>query len=171
MIKIDDFRVIDDFPKKGIKFYDITPILNNADTLKKFFDELLQAVKAVNPDVIVAMETRGYFFGPSIALALNLPFVPVRKKGKLPYKTYCKEYKLEYGMDAIEIHEDAMGEGKRVLLFDDILATGGTANAAISLLKNFNPSSINLLFIMELKNLNGRQRLGEADSVQSLLSI
>ncbi len=171
MINIDAFRVVNDFPKQGIKFYDITTLMNNADTLKEAFEELLGAAKAVKPEVIVAMETRGYFFGPSLALALGVPFVPIRKKGKLPYKTYSQEYQLEYGVDSIEIHEDAMAEGKRVLVFDDILATGGTASAAIELVKNFKPASIDLLFIMEITALNGIKRLSGATSVASLLSI
>ena len=171
MIRIDDFRVVNDFPKPGIKFYDITTLMNNADSFKQAFEELLAAAKAMKPEVVVALETRGYFFGPSLALALGVPFVPIRKKGKLPYNTYCQEYQLEYGVDSIEIHADAMAEGKRVLIFDDILATGGTASAAIKLVKNLNPASADVLFIMEITALNGRNRLMEASSVTSLLSI
>ncbi|MCQ2286857.1 MAG: adenine phosphoribosyltransferase [Bacteroidales bacterium] len=171
MINIDKFRVVNDFPKAGIKFYDITTVMNDAETFKATHEALLEEVKKINPDVIVALETRGYFFGPALALALNLPFVPIRKKGKLPYTTYKQDYQLEYGIDTIEIHTDAIPDGKRVLIFDDILATGGTASAAIKLVNNFKPSHIDVLFLMEIGALQGRARIQGANSITSLLTI
>lgn len=171
MINIDEFRVVNDFPKPGIKFYDITTLMNDAARYQEVFKELLEAAKKVEPEVVVALETRGFFFGPSLALALNVPFVPVRKKGKLPYKTFSHDYELEYGVDTIEVHADAMAEGKRVLIFDDILATGGTASAAVRLIENFNPAKIDVFFIMEITALKGRNRIPNVSSVCSLLSI
>ena len=126
MIDTSKIRIVQDFPTKGIKFFDITTVMNDAEMFQNVFNELLEMAKAAKPDVIVALESRGYFFGPAVALALNIPFVPIRKAGKLPYKTYKEIYHLEYGDASIEIHIDAMKEGQRVLVFDDILATGGT---------------------------------------------
>ncbi len=168
MLDLNKFRVVQDFPKKGVKFYDITTVMNDTEMFHEVFEELLKAAKLEKPDVIVALETRGYFFGPALALALNIPFVPIRKAGKLPFKTYKESYELEYGTASIEIHIDAMKEGQRVLIFDDILATGGTAKAATILCRNFSPSYIGNLFIMEIEALKGRERL-TADSVTALL--
>ncbi|MCR5114258.1 MAG: adenine phosphoribosyltransferase [Bacteroidales bacterium] len=172
MFDISKFRVVPDFPKKGIQFYDITTVMNDAEAFREAFNALLEAAKAVKPDVVVGLESRGYFFAPSLALALGLPFVPVRKAGKLPYKTYKATYHLEYGDESIEMHVDAMKPGQRVLVFDDILATGGTANATIELLKNFTPSFIATHFLMEIKALNGRARIPqEVNDIQCLLSV
>lgn len=170
MIDISKVRIIPDFPTKGIQFYDITTILNNTEEFQKIFKTLLEETKKIKPDIIVAMESRGYYFGPSLALALNIPFAPIRKKGKLPYTTYQESYDLEYGNTSIEIHTDALRPNQSVLLFDDILATGGTASAAIKLVKRFDPKSISLLFFMELGFLNGRKLL-EGYPVVSLATV
>jgi adenine phosphoribosyltransferase len=159
MIDISKVRIVPDFPSKGIQFYDITTVLNDAEEFQKIFNLLLEEAKKINPDIIVALESRGYYFGPALALAMNIPFAPIRKKGKLPYATFQESYDLEYGNATIEIHTDAIKPNQSVLLFDDILATGGTAGAAIKLVKKFNPKNISLLFFMELGFLNGRKHL------------
>ena len=168
MLDLSKIRVVEDFPKKGIKFFDITTVLNNAQLYRETIDELVEIAKQEKPDVLVALETRGFFFGPSIALALNIPFIPIRKAGKLPWETYRETYHLEYGDESIEIHTDAMQEGKRVLIFDDILATGGTSSAAIQLCKHFNPSYIGVMFLLEIAHLKGRDKI-TADSMYSLI--
>lgn len=165
MTDISKVRIVPDFPSKGVQFYDITTILNDIDEYKRIFNLLLDEAKKVNPDVIVALESRGYYFGPAMALALNIPFVPIRKAGKLPFSTYKESYDLEYGNATIEIHTDALKQHQSVLLFDDILATGGTALAAINLVKHFDPNKISLLFFLELKDLNGKEKLKGYDYV------
>ena len=167
MLDTSKIRVIPDFPKKGIQFLDITTIMNNADYFQEVFNMLLDMAKEVKPDVVVGMEARGYFFAPALALALHVPFVPIRKAGKLPYTTYRETYQLEYGEASVEVHTDAMKENQRVLIFDDILATGGTAAAAINLVKHFKPSFIATHFLMEIQALNGRDKF-IADDVRSL---
>ncbi len=152
-------RTVEDFPTKGIKFFDITTMLNDADAYRQVADEMLAIARKVNPEVVVALESRGFFFGPIIAYQLGIPFVPVRKKGKLPADTYQETYNLEYGTATVEIHQDAMPKGKRVLLVDDVLATGGSMNAAVNLVNHFDPAEISLLFLMELTALQGRKRL------------
>ena len=167
MLDISKIRVIPDFPKKGIQFLDITTIMNNADYFQEVFNMLLDMAKEVKPDVIVGLEARGYFFAPALALALHVPFVPIRKAGKLPYSTYKATYQLEYGEASIEVHTDAMKENQRVLIFDDILATGGTAAAAIDLVRKFNPTFVATHFLMEIQALKGRDKI-VADDIRSL---
>jgi adenine phosphoribosyltransferase len=167
MLDTSKIRVIPDFPKKGIQFLDITTIMNNADYFQEVFNMLLDMAKEVKPDVIVGLEARGYFFAPALALALHVPFVPIRKAGKLPYSTYKATYQLEYGEASIEVHTDAMKENQRVLIFDDILATGGTAAAAIELVRKFNPTFIATHFLMEIQALKGRDKIA-ADDIRSL---
>ncbi|MBP5556360.1 MAG: adenine phosphoribosyltransferase [Bacteroidales bacterium] len=167
MLDTSKIRVIPDFPKKGIQFLDITTIMNNADYFQEVFNMLLDMAKEVKPDVIVGLEARGYFFAPALALALHVPFVPIRKAGKLPYTTYKATYQLEYGEASIEVHTDAMKENQRVLIFDDILATGGTAAAAIELVRKFNPTFIATHFLMEIQALKGRDKIA-ADDIRSL---
>ena len=167
MLDTSKIRVIPDFPKKGIQFLDITTIMNNADYFQEVFNMLLDMAKEVKPDVIVGLEARGYFFAPALALALHVPFVPIRKAGKLPYTTYKATYQLEYGEASIEVHTDAMKENQRVLIFDDILATGGTAAAAIELVRKFNPTFIATHFLMEIQALKGRDKIA-ADEIRSL---
>jgi adenine phosphoribosyltransferase len=170
MFDISKIRTVDDFPKKGIKFFDITTVLNDAESFQELFRELLEKSRTLQPDVITALEARGYFFAPALALALNIPFVPIRKKGKLPYKTYSEKYELEYGHETIEVHIDAIKPEQRILIFDDILATGGTAAAAAKLMQHFNPRKIDILFLMELSFLNGKEKIKEF-SVESLIII
>ncbi len=170
MIDINKIRVVEDFPTPGIKFFDITTILNDAEEYQKVFNALLNSAIDFQPDVVVGLEARGYYFAPAIALALKIPFAPIRKKGKLPFATYAESYDLEYGSASIEIHQDAFKNEQRVLLFDDVLATGGTAEAAIHLLQNFNPLAIHSLFLMELSFLNGREKL-QNTSIESLITV
>jgi adenine phosphoribosyltransferase len=170
MIDINKVRIVEDFPEKGIKFYDITTILNDPETFDEIFHTLAAAAQQLNPEVIVGLEARGFYFAPALALALKIPFAPIRKKGKLPYKTYSISYALEYGTAQIEMHQDAIPLGKRVLIVDDILATGGTASAAAQLVENFKPASISYLFFMELIALAGREKLGNVP-VTALASV
>lgn len=163
MFDFSKIRTIDDFPTPGIKFYDITTLLKDAAEFQRAMDDLMAVAKEVRPDVVVALETRGFFFGPTLALQLGVPFVPIRKKGKLPAATYSAEYALEYGNDKIEIHQDAIGENQRILLFDDVLATGGTMRAAVQLVNNFKPAAIDTLFLLELSALKGRDKLQDVN--------
>jgi adenine phosphoribosyltransferase len=159
MFDISKIRTVDDFPKRGIKFFDITTVLNDAESFRELFNALLQKAQALKPDVITALEARGYFFAPALALALNIPFVPIRKKGKLPHKTFSEEYVLEYGYETVEVHQDAIKPHQRILIFDDILATGGTAAAAAKLMQHFTPKNVDFLFLIELSFLHGRTRI------------
>ena len=117
----EKIRVVPDFPTPGIQFFDITTLLNDAAAFRETIDQMMLIAQKYNPDVVVALESRGFFFGTCLALQLGVPFVPVRKKGKLPFKTYQETYSLEYGSATMEIHIDAMPEGKRVLIVDDVL--------------------------------------------------
>ena len=166
----EKIRVVPDFPTPGIQFFDITTLLNDAAAFRETIDQMMQIAKKYNPDVVVALESRGFFFGTCLALQLGVPFVPVRKKGKLPYKTYQETYHLEYGTATMEIHSDAMPEGKRVLIVDDVLATGGSTSAAVNLVNYFHPESIQLLFLMEIEALKGREKLSKYP-VDSLLIV
>ena len=166
----EKIRVVPDFPTPGIQFYDITTLLSDAQVYRETIDAMLLIAKQYQPDVVVALESRGFFFGTVLAYELGIPFVPVRKKGKLPFKTYQETYLLEYGSATMEIHTDAMPEGKRVLIVDDVLATGGSMAAAVNLVNHFHPESIHLLFLMELEALKGRKKLGKY-SIDSLLTV
>ena len=170
MIIKEKIRVVPDFPTPGIQFFDITTLLNDAAAFRETIDQMMQIAKKYNPEVVVALESRGFFFGTCLAWQLGVPFVPVRKKGKLPYKTYQETYSLEYGTATMEIHTDAMPEGKRVLIVDDVLATGGSTSAAVNLVNHFHPKDIHLLFLMELEALKGRKKLSKY-SVDSLLKV
>lgn len=153
-------RDIPDFPKEGIVFKDITPLLNEAALFRKAVDALKTRYEDKRVDQVVGIEARGFIFAASLAYALNAGCVIVRKPGKLPYKTYQQSYTLEYGTDAVEIHQDAIRPGARVLLLDDVLATGGTMSAAADLvLNNFQADIVEAAFIVELAFLNGRERL------------
>lgn len=155
----EKIRVVNDFPTPGIRFYDITPLLNDAQAYRETIDTMVGKAREFGPDVVVALGSRGFFFGTNIALLLGLPFVPVRKKNKLPYKTYQVNYQLEYGTATMEIHTDAMAENQKVLIVDDVLATGGSMSAAIDLVNHFHPKGIHLLFLMEIEALGGREKL------------
>lgn len=161
-------REIPDFPKPGVRFYDITTLLKD----KRGFSQTIEALQAhyrnTRVDVVVGIEARGYFFAPAMALALGAGFVPVRKPKKLPYTVRCIDYELEYGTDKLEIHEDAIERGQRVLIIDDVLATGGTASAVARLIELCGGTVIGVGFVIELTFLNGRQKLANYD-VYSLL--
>ncbi len=155
----DYIKSIPDFPEKGVIFRDVTSILDHADGLKLAIDELLKRLEGVEFDVIAAAESRGFLFGMPIAYLLGKPFVPVRKKGKLPRETVSRTYDLEYGTATIEIHKDAIKPGMKVVLLDDLIATGGTINAAASLVEELGGEVVMCLFLMELVDLKGREVL------------
>ncbi|GAB4367496.1 MAG: adenine phosphoribosyltransferase [Bryobacter sp.] len=161
-------REVPDFPKPGINFYDITTLLKDSRGLKLTLDALKERYKGAAIDTVVGIEARGFFFAPAVAYSLGAGFVPVRKPGKLPYRTQQVEYALEYGTDKLEIHEDAIGEGQRVLIVDDVLATGGTAKAVSELVTNLGGSLAGLSFVIELDFLNGREKL-QGHDIFSLL--
>lgn len=154
-------RDIPDFPKPGILFRDITTILNNPQGLRYTIDQLTQQCQTENllPDYIVGMESRGFIFATPLAYQLNAGFVPVRKPGKLPSSVHSVTYQLEYGTDQLEIHQDAIASGAKVLIVDDLLATGGTAKAAAELLAQMNAQVIGCAFVIELLALGGRKKL------------
>ncbi|MCX6112329.1 MAG: adenine phosphoribosyltransferase [Proteobacteria bacterium] len=152
-------REVPDFPKKGILFYDITTLLMNPDIFNVMINEMAQRVKDLEITKVAAIESRGFIFGAPLALKLGKPFIPIRKPGKLPYKTVKYEYILEYGKDAVEMHADAVMNGDKILLIDDLLATGGTIEAAANLVKKCGGSVAGLMFAIELEFLKGKQRL------------
>ena len=164
----DRIRDVPDFPKKGILFKDITPVLSDIDTLRTSIKEMVAPFMDLEIDVVVGIESRGFIFGAPIADVLNCSFVPVRKPGKLPWKTESVSYELEYGTDALEIHEDAITEGQNVLIVDDLLATGGTAEATCKLVSKLGGNIKGLSLLIELEGLNGRKRLNQYN-VHSLL--
>lgn len=170
MFDVSSIRIIPDFPKAGVNFYDITTLLNNQKEFRNAIQDMLDVAQDINPDVIVAFETRGFFFGPTLAYMMDVPFVPIRKKGKLPGAVYSEGYELEYGQDVIEIHQGSIRQNQRILLVDDILATGGTMEAGVKLVRYFNPASIDSLFLLELKELKGRERLS-GYNVHSLVQL
>ena len=157
----DRIRDVPDFPKKGILFKDITPVLSDIDTLRASIKEMAAPFVNLRIDVVVGIESRGFIFGAPIADVLNCSFVPVRKPGKLPWKTESVSYELEYGTDALEIHEDAITEGQNVLIVDDLLATGGTAEATCKLVSKLGGNIKGLSLLIELEGLNGRKRLNQ----------
>ncbi len=171
MKELKDYVItIPDFPTKGILFRDITGIISNAEGFKLSIDELEERLKGVEFDTIVGLESRGFIFGAPLAANFGKSFVPVRKKGKLPRATIEKSYALEYGFATIEIHRDAIKPGERVVVVDDLLATGGTANAACELIEELGGKVVKLLFVMELSTLKGRESLKRYD-VESLFSF
>lgn len=160
MTEIEKYiRTIDDFPKPGIQFKDITPLLGNKQATSDCLAGLLEMVGDQKIDKVVGIESRGFFFGMLLAQKLNAGFVPIRKPGKLPHTTLKEPYMLEYGMDALEIHEDAINKGERILLHDDVLATGGTAKAACKLIEQLGGTIVQCNFLIELDFLNGNQKL------------
>lgn len=152
-------REIPDFPKKGILFYDITTLMANAEAFKKSVDILEDRYKDQDIGTIAGIEARGFIFGAALALRLGTGVVLIRKKGKLPYKTISESYELEYGTDEIEIHEDAITKGQKVLLVDDLLATGGTASAAARLIRKVGGEVVEAAFVVELIDLKGADKL------------
>lgn len=152
-------RDVPDFPKKGILFKDITPILKDPKALQFAADELTSLLKKNRPDQIVGIESRGFIFSPILAYKLSAGFVPIRKRGKLPHRTIRASYQLEYGENELEIHQDAVFEGARVAVVDDLLATGGTAEAAIHLVEKLGGKVVAVAFLVELTFLKGREKL------------
>jgi adenine phosphoribosyltransferase len=153
-------RHVMNFPKEGIDFIDISTVLQDADALKECIDSLKCKVKELGDfDLIIGPESRGFIFGVPVAYAMNKGFIPIRKRGKLPYKTIKVEYQLEYGTDVLEMHEDAIKPGQKVVIIDDLLATGGTTEANIRLVEKLGGEVVGLVFFIELSFLNGRERL------------
>ncbi|MDD6039472.1 MAG: adenine phosphoribosyltransferase [bacterium] len=159
----DYVRTIPDFPEPGIMFRDVTSILEDADGFKLAIDSLLKLLETVDCDVIAGAESRGFIFGAPLAYALGKPFVLIRKKGKLPCKTVSMEYELEYGSAEIEMHEDSIKPGQRVVLVDDLIATGGTIEASAKLVEKLGGEVVKIIFLMELAGLNGKERLKQYD--------
>lgn len=148
-------RDVPDFPKPGILFKDITPVLADGALMKRLLDHLTERYADQNIDAVVGMESRGFIFGTPLAIALGAAFVPARKPGKLPYDTVSFSYELEYGKNTLEMHTDAVKRGDRVLIVDDLLATGGTANATVKLIETLGATVVESCFIIELGFLNG----------------
>lgn len=152
-------RSIPDFPKKGILFRDITTLIGNRDSFRRVIDVFIKRYKGKGIEKIVAAEARGFIIGGAIAYGLNAAFVPVRKKGKLPYKSIGASYQLEYGTDSLHMHEDAIKDGEKALIIDDLLATGGTAKAICELVEKLRGEIAEVAFMIELSDLGGREKL------------
>jgi adenine phosphoribosyltransferase len=152
-------RDVPDFPIEGILFKDITPLLQEPAALRQAVDAIADHFRERGVDSVVAIESRGFIFGAPLAYCMNVGFVPVRKPGKLPYKTISVEYSLEYGTNTLEIHQDAIKPGEKVLIVDDLLATGGSAKAAIELVERLGGEVVGLAFLVELEFLHGRSKL------------
>ena len=169
MKKIEEYvKSIPDFPEKGIIFRDVTSVLQDADGLHLAIDEMPKFLEGVEFDVISGTESRGFIFGVPIAYNLHKAFVPVRKKGKLPRETVSAEYELEYGKAEIEMHKDAIQPGQKVVLVDDLIATGGTIEAAARLVEELGGEVVKIIFLMELEGLKGREKLKGYD-VESVI--
>lgn len=164
----DKIRVIEDFPAKGISFKDITTLLKDAEGLRDCINQLAEKFKGLEIDVVVGPESRGFIFATPLAYILGTGFVPVRKPGKLPGETEKYEYNLEYGTDSLEIHKDAIKPGQKVLIVDDLLATGGTMIATAKLVETLGGEVAGLGFLIELEDLKGRERLSKY-KVESLI--
>ena len=162
-------RDIQDFPEPGVVFKDITPMFNNPKALNAAFEGLFNLVNGMAVDKVVGMESRGFFFAPMLANKLGAGFVPVRKKGKLPYTTLSETYDLEYGTDVLEIHTDAIQKGEKVLIHDDVMATGGTASAVCRLIEKLGGEVVQCNFLIILDFLNGKDKL-KGQEVVSLLN-
>lgn len=160
MKKIEDYVLsIPDFPEPGIIFRDITSVLQDADGLQLAIDSMQDCLKDVDVDVIAGTESRGFIFGVPIAYNLHKPFIPIRKKGKLPCETVSVEYELEYGTATIEMHKDAIKPGQKVVIIDDLIATGGTNEAMVKMIESLGGEVVKAVFLMELAGLKGRERL------------
>lgn len=155
----DKVRIIENFPKEGISFKDITPIFQSPEDLKDLVDTFKDKAKDLDIDLIIGPEARGFLIGVPLAYALGVGFIPVRKPGKLPSETIRYEYELEYGTDALEIHKDAIKKGQKVLIVDDLLATGGTVASVAKLVESVGGEVVGMNFIVELTGLNGREKL------------
>ena len=164
MKKIEEYvRTIPDFPEPGIMFRDVTSVLQDAEGLKLAIDSMIKLLDGVDFDVIAGAESRGFIFGAPIAYALGKAFVPIRKKGKLPCETISEKYDLEYGTAEIEMHKDAITPGQKVVVIDDLIATGGTIEASIKMIEKLGGEVVKVLFLMELAGLKGRDRLARYD--------
>ena len=164
MKKVEDYiRTIPDFPEPGIMFRDVTSILQDAEGFKLAIDEMIKLLDGVDCDVIAGAESRGFIFGAPLAYALGKPFVLFSKKGKLPCETIEKTYDLEYGTATIEMHKDAIKPGQKVVVVDDLIATGGTIEAACQLIEELGGEVSKIVFLMELAGLNGREKLAKYD--------
>ena len=162
-------RTIPDFPEKGIMFRDITTLLLNPEGFKMTIDDMSEALQGLDFDVIAGTESRGFIFGTPVAYNLHKPFALIRKKGKLPSEIVSQEYDLEYGTATIEMHQDSIKPGQKVVLVDDLIATGGTIEAAAQLVEKLGGEVVKMLFVMELAGLKGRDRLNKYD-VYSVLT-
>ena len=170
MFQIENYiRDIKDFPKEGIIYKDITPLLEDPVATRKTLDAFLTFLEGHKIDKVVGIESRGFFFATLLAQELNAGFVPIRKPGKLPYKTHRESYSLEYGKDTLEVHCDAIEKGEKVLVHDDVLATGGTAAAACKLVEKLGGEIVQCSFLMDLSFLNGKDKLSSYE-VLSLIS-
>lgn len=164
MKRVEDYvKSIPDFPEKGIIFRDVTSVLQDADGLKLAVDEMQRKVADLDFDVIVGPESRGFIFGMPLAYNLHKPFILVRKKGKLPRETISMKYDLEYGSAVVEMHKDAIKPGQKVVIIDDLLATGGTMEAITKLVEALGGQVVRICFLLELAGLKGRERLGKYD--------
>ena len=161
-------RDIQDFPKPGIGFKDITPLLSNPEATNACLNLLVSTLQDKKITKVIGVESRGFFFGILLAQKLNVGFVPVRKPKKLPFETICASYELEYGTDTLEMHIDAIQKGDKVLIHDDVLATGGTAKAVCELVEQLGGEIVQLNFLMELSFLNGREKLGDKEIFAAL---
>lgn len=169
MKKIEEYvKSIPDFPEEGIIFRDVTSVLQDADGLHLAIDEIQKRLEGLDFDVIAGAESRGFIFGMPVAYNLHKPFVLIRKKGKLPRETVFAEYDLEYGSAVIEMHKDAVRPGQKVVLIDDLIATGGTVEAAARLIESLGGQVVKIVFLMELAGLKGRERLAGYD-VESVI--
>lgn len=162
-------RGIQDFPKKGILFYDITTALRDKEGYRAIIDFLKEKFADKKIDYVAGMESRGFIFGATLAYEMGCGFVPLRKPGKLPAEVISESYDLEYGKNTLEIHKDAIEEGKRVLIVDDLLATGGTALAACKLIRKVGAEVVGMAFVIELSELNGREKMPKDVEVTSML--
>ena len=160
-------RDVPDFPRKGVNFKDITPLLKAPECYRGIVKEFMEFACPLNPDAIIAIDARGFLFGSPLAIELNKPFIPLRKVGKLPFKTIRCSYDLEYGEGILEIHEDAIVPGQRVILVDDVLASGGTMSAAVELLNKCGAKIVGCCVVVELTEFNARNNLG----LQNILSL
>lgn len=164
MKKIEDYiRSIPDFPEKGIIFRDVTSVLQDPDGLALAIDSMKKKLEGVDFDLIVGTESRGFIFGVPIAYSLHKGFVPVRKKGKLPLEVVSREYDLEYGSSVVEMHKDSIKPGQKVVIVDDLIATGGTVEASIQIIEELGGEVVKVIFLMELAGLKGRDRLKDYD--------
>lgn len=161
-------RIVEGFPKEGISFKDVSTLIQDGEALRYAIDKIVEELKDKNIDLIVGPEARGFIFGVPVAYALGAGFIPVRKKGKLPYETINIEYDLEYGSDSLEIHKDAIKPGQRVAVIDDLLATGGTIQTVAKLVELVGGEVVSMNFVVELTELNGRDKLGKYE-VSSLV--